>query len=89
MKATEYKQQFVQLLRTAFPNGLPEGAENMTLTVNNVQFVFNFDPSDCLTADKPKLRRAKSFDDLMTEEGLKIIKAMHISIEDAQESKRK
>lgn len=93
MKSLEYKRQFLEFLKSAYPEGFPEGKAARILlctshsngSVNKYEFEFDKeDYESFLKGKKPKRNTAKIFSEALTIEDIDFLKSLKISVDDAE-----
>lgn len=97
MKSLDYKTQFMALLYSEYPQGLPANVTcKITLYLGNSTFDFLFDGEDFEKYVVAMNRKSKQpvvagsgFEQMITSSDVKFLKQVRISLEDVEESERK
>lgn len=93
MKSPDYKRQFLEFLKTAYPDGFPSGkaAKILLCTANSDgslnKYEFEFDKDDYevfLKNKKQKRSTAKCFSDILTADDIDFLKSLKISVDDGE-----
>lgn len=93
MKSPEYKRQFLEFLKSAYPDGFPQGkaARILLCTAHGdgtfSKFEFEFDKEDYeefIKGKKTKKSVVKSFNESLTTEDFEFLKELKISVDDVE-----
>ena len=93
MKSLEYKRQFLEFLRSAYPDGFPEGKAGRILlctahsdgSVNKYEFEFDKEDYELfLKGKKTKKSTTKFFSEALTSEDIDFLKSLKISVDDVE-----
>jgi hypothetical protein len=91
MEATHYKRQFLDFLKTVFPDGLPAEFNAITISVGDKKFSFQIDLDDYNRYKKRDTIKIKSktipvkLEDNLSSTDLAWLKEVRISIENIHE----